>query len=241
MPSSPADLCVQSLKSARFIGYQRAVGAAVTFLAQHRASPDNTPQPSSNPSFDPLVLLPRGFRESSFVDLLCADCVQVLLCVSAQEPLFLDSDSTDATDDPIYKYLACCLCMLQYATNRSYHEKLVVQATMAYCTFLSGNFNACFVTNCFMQIYAKRICMAPVQDGGPLLVAWVACIFRAVYGPGNFTWAYSDRLLKTLSPSDQASAESGKWVDRFDDFFWHPSLTIALQESQSVVAHRDNR
>lgn len=217
------------------------MGAAATFLAQYRGTQNPTTKPSSNPSFDLLVLLPRGFRESAFVDLLCADCVQVLLCVSTQEPLFLDSDSTDATDDTIHMSLACCLWMLQYATNRSYHEKLVVQATMAYCTFLSGNFNACFVTNCFMQIYAKRICMAPVQDGGPLLVAWVACIFRAVYGPGNFTWAYSDRLLRTLSASDRASVESGKWLNRFHDFFWHPSLTVALRESQSVGVHPDNR
>ena len=201
----------------------------------------DTPKLSTYPAFDPLILLPCGFREMALVGLLCADCVQVLLGVSTQGPLFLDSDSTAATDDTIYMYLTCCLFMLQYAKDRSHHEKLVVQATMAYLTFLSGNFNACFVTNCFMQIYSKRVCMAPVQESEPVLVAWVACITRAVYGPGNFTWAYSERLLMTLSPADRASVESGDWLPQFHDFFWHPSLTVALRESQSAASQLGSR
>jgi hypothetical protein len=179
-----------------------------------------------------LANVPQGFSKVSLTQTLSNRCINAIRAVARwdRKSRIVGRDTSLSESRARYN-VAVCVRMLQSQLAFTQNERLTLLASTVYCMFLVGEFDSWFVLNCFVQLYCRTIqkTFADITGVDSALALWAAVLLKTVYAPGTFASQLADTLFKRLDGREVALILHGKDTERMDDFFWNPSLTLALR------------
>lgn len=125
-------------------------------------------------------------------------------------------------------HIARCKLLLQGASYSYQHDTLLGLALLAYCAYLGNEIDTCFAANNYLQLYCRSIMNVSFRGCETTLLAWVARLLMAVYGPCRMSSAFSDRLMAAAQMRSSVWGQVLPAVEDSKRFFWSDALAQRL-------------